>query len=57
MDVVVEELWTRTVAKMPIIKPATGLDKILFEANASPAAFPPSNRKALLRKSSEQMNR
>lgn len=57
IEVVVEELWTRTVARMPIIRPATGLLRILFEANASPAAFPPSNRKALLRKSNEQMNR
>ena len=56
IEVVVDELWTRTVARIPIIKPATGLLKILFEAKASPAAFPPSNRKALLRKSSEQMN-
>ena len=56
MDVVVDELWTRTVARMPIIRPATGLLRILFEAKASPAAFPPNSRKALLRKSSEQMN-
>lgn len=57
MEVVVDELWTRTVARMPIIRPATGLLRILFEEKASPAAFPPSNRKALLRKSNEQMKR
>ena len=57
MEVVVDELWTRTVAKMPIIRPATGLLRISFEAKASPAAFPPNRRKALLRKSNEQMNK
>ena len=57
MEVVVDELWTRTVAKMPIIRPATGLLRISFEAKASPAAFPPNKRKALLRKSNEQMNK
>ena len=57
MEVVVDELWTRTVARMPIIRPATGLLRISFEAKASPAAFPPNRRKALLRKSNEQMNK
>ena len=57
MEVVVDELWTRTVAKMPIIRPATGLLRMSFEAKASPAAFPPNRRKALLRKSNEQMNK
>ena len=57
MEVVVDELWTRTVAKIPIIRPATGLLRISFEAKASPAAFPPNKRKALLRKSNEQMNK
>ena len=42
---------------MPIIRPATGLLRILFEAKASPAAFPPNRRKALLRKSNEQMKK
>ena len=42
---------------MPIIRPATGLLRISFEAKASPAAFPPNRRKALLRKSNEQMNK
>ena len=42
---------------MPIIRPATGLLRISFEAKASPAAFPPNKRKALLRKSNEQMNK
>ena len=57
MEVVVDELWTSTVARMPIIRPATGLLRISFEAKASPAAFPPNKRKALLRKSNEQMNK
>ena len=42
---------------MPIIRPATGLLRISFEAKASPAAFPPNKRKALLRKSNEQINK
>ena len=57
MEVVVDEFWTRTVARMLIIRPATGLLRISFEAKASPAAFPPNKRKALLRKSNEQMNK
>ena len=57
MEVVADELWTRTVANMPIIRPATGLLRISLEAKASPAAFPPNRRKALLRKSNEQMNK
>lgn len=56
IEVVVEELWTRTVPNIPIIKPAIGLERILFEAKASPAALPPRSRKALLRKSKEQIN-
>ena len=42
---------------MPIIRPATGLLRISLEAKASPAAFPPNRRKALLRKSNEQMKK
>jgi len=40
MEVVVEELCSRTVTNTPIIKPATGLDNILFSWNAFPAVFP-----------------
>ena len=57
MEVVVDELCTSTVARIPIMSPATGLLRILSRENTSPAVFPPSNRKALLRKSNEQMNR
>ena len=57
IDVVVEELCTNTVARIPIIRSATGLLRILLDAKASPAVFPPSNRKALLRKSKEQMKK
>ena len=57
MDVVVEELCTNTVAKIPIMSPATGFLRILLDLKASPAAFPPNNRKALLRKSKEQMKK
>ena len=57
MDVVVDELCTNTVAKIPIIRSAMGLLRILLDAKASPAVFPPSNRKALLRKFKEQMKK
>jgi len=36
IDVVVEELCRRTVARIPIIRPAIGLLTIDFEVNASP---------------------
>lgn len=57
MDVVVEERCTNTVARQPIIRSATGLLRILLDAKASPAVFPPSNRKAQLNKSMEQMKK
>ena len=57
IDVVVGELCTDTVARIPTIRSATGLLRILLDAKASPAAFSPSNRKALLRKSKEQMKK
>ena len=57
IDVVVDELCTNTVAKIPIIRSAIGLLRISLDAKASPAVFPPSNRKALLRKSKEQMKK
>jgi len=54
MDVDVLELCTSTVARTPIIRPATGLlSNSLFE-KAAPAARPPTRRNAELRKSSEQ---
>ena len=36
MDVVVEELWRRTVARTPIIRPAKGFETIDFDVKASP---------------------
>lgn len=36
IDVVVEELCSRTVAKTPIMRPATGLEIKLCEEMASP---------------------
>ena len=57
MDVVVDELCSNTVTKIPIIRSAIGLLRILLDAKASPAVFPPSNRRALLRKSKEQMKK
>ena len=38
--VVVEDDCRSTVARTPIIRPATGLDKSLFSENTDPAAFP-----------------
>jgi hypothetical protein len=72
IEVDVEELWTSTVARMPIISPAIGfcrsslslsalpLSKSEFSVSSQvnkPAAFPPSSLKAELRKSSEQMKK
>lgn len=36
IDVVNEELWNKTVASTPIIKPATGLEAILLDLKVSP---------------------
>lgn len=56
-DVVVEELWKRTVARRPIINPATGFASGPSVENTLPAVLPPSNRNAELRKLREQMNK
>ncbi|PWA22823.1 hypothetical protein CCH79_00002463 [Gambusia affinis] len=40
MEVDVEELWTKTVTRIPTITPATGLDKTAFFWKISPAALP-----------------
>ena len=40
IEVLVEELCTRTVAKTPIITPHTGLLRSSLLRNTSPAAFP-----------------
>ena len=57
IEVVVEELCNNTVARKPIIRSATGLLRILLDAKASPAVFPPSNRQPQLNKSMEQMKK
>ena len=57
IDVVVEELCTNTVARIPTIRSATGLLRILLDGKASPAVFPPSNRRTLLRESKEQVKK
>ena len=57
IEVVVEELCTNIVARKPIIRSATGLLRILLDAKASPAVFPPSNWKPQLNKSMEQMKK
>lgn len=40
MEVVVEELCSNTVASTPIMRPATGFDKIWLSRKVFPAAFP-----------------
>merc|ERR1719427_295341 len=57
MEVVVEELWRRTVPNKPIIKPVIGLLSTAFDVNTSLAALPPSNLKASARNPREQMKR
>lgn len=44
MEVDVEELWTKTVTRIPTTMPATGLDRIAFFWKISPAALPVSRR-------------
>mmetsp|Transcript_16940 Transcript_16940/g.53398 ORF Transcript_16940/g.53398 Transcript_16940/m.53398 type:complete len:208 (-) Transcript_16940:15-638(-) len=46
IDVLVDEDWTRTVARMPITRPAKGLLKISLFRNVCPAVLPPSTLKA-----------
>lgn len=43
MDVEVEELWTITVDKTPIIRPAMGLERIAPSANTWPVILPDEN--------------
>lgn len=40
MDVVVDEDWNNTVARIPIMRPATGFDKTSLSENVELAAFP-----------------
>ena len=40
IDVVVEDDWRRTVARIPIMRPDTGFDNTSLCLNTSPAAFP-----------------
>lgn len=49
MDVVVEELCNNTVASTPIMRPATGLDRILFSLKALPAALPIGSKQKSLK--------
>lgn len=57
IDVVVDELCTSTVPKIPNISPAIGFFTTPLFENASPARFPPRSWKADPRKLNEQMNR
>ena len=55
-DVQVEELWTRTVKRTPIINPTTGLLRTSFPANISPADCPANSRNASVKKVKEHTN-
>ena len=39
-DVEVEELWTRTVTRIPMMSPTIGLAKIELSPNIYPVVFP-----------------
>lgn len=47
MDVLVDELWTRTVDKTPIITPQIGLLRSLLLLNTSPAALPKGRNRVI----------
>ena len=55
-DVQVEELWTRTVKRTPIINPTTGLLRTSFPANIFPADCPANSRNASVKKVKEHTN-
>lgn len=57
IDVDVDELCTRTVAKRPMTTPATGFLITSLSWNTLPASLPPNKRNAELRKLKEQMKR
>lgn len=47
IDIVVEELCINAVARIPIIKPATGLDKTSFSLNIFAFASPNGNHEGI----------
>ena len=49
MEVLVDELWTRTVERTPIITPQMGLLRSSLLRNTSPAALPKQGVETLLR--------
>ena len=57
IEVEVDELCTKTVARRPITTPATGFASAESEVNTSPAVLPPRRRNAEVRKLKEQTNR
>lgn len=57
IDVDVDDDWTRTVTRTPIMSPTTGFCRSCESETNLPAALPPSKRKDELRNVSEQMNR
>jgi len=48
MEVVVDDDWRRTVARTPIMRPATGFARISLFVNASPAVFPAAKVKKII---------
>ena len=56
IDVVVDDDWSRTVARIPIMSPAMGFERTSLLLSARPASLPPSNWKAEPRKLRAQTN-
>jgi hypothetical protein len=57
IEVVVDELWSRTVTSMPSIKPTTGFRSKSEFAKTSPARRAARSRKDVDRNSKEQMKK
>ena len=57
MEVDVDELCTKTVARRPMTTPATGFASADSSVNTLPAVLPPRSRNAELRKLKEQIKR
>ena len=57
MEVEVEEDWTKTVTKTPIIKPTTGLVRSSELEKRDPRFFPPRILNESERKEREQMKK
>ncbi len=57
MEVVVEELWTTTVASTPSMTPTMGFCSRSDLEKMWPVSLPPTNRNDVARKSNEQMKK